>query len=172
MANINLNNLFNSRFTLTSKVDTEINLNKPISEDILYSDVKVDFKTEKINNDLLNSQIVSKDLAVIVNEEAIITSLRNILSTTYCSRLLNPDINFDLRSYLFESINEYTAYFIGYDIFSFLPIYEPRIRVNNIKVSANIASSCYIIDLEIYIPSIDKNVKLSSILNTEGISYT
>lgn len=172
MANINLNNLFNSRFTLTSKVDSDINLNKQLAEDVLYSDVKLDLKTENLNNDPLNSQATNKDLVAINNEEAILTSLRNIISTTYCSRLLNPDINFDLRSYLFENLNEHTAYFIGYDIFSYLPIYEPRIKLNNVRISVNIDASCYIINLEIYIPSINKNVKLSSILNAEGISYS
>ena len=172
MANIDLNKLFVNRFTTTSPVDSDINLNKQQGPDILFSDFKLDLKLEENGDRALNSLKTKNDLEKIVNEESILNSLRNILSTKFYSRLLNPEMNFDLRSYLFENITEHKAFFIGYDILSYIPAYEPRVSIKNISVTAYPDNATYSINLDIYIPIIDKDVKLSSILNSEGISYS
>lgn len=172
MANIDLNKLFANRFTTTSPVDSDINLNKQQKNDILYSDIKLDLKLSDKTSEHLNGKTTNDDLDKIVNEESILNSLRNILATKYHSRLLNPEMNFDLRFYLFDTITEYKAFFIGYDILSYIPVYEPRISISNVHVVADPANSAYIINLNIRIPSIDKDVKLSGILNTDGISYS
>lgn len=171
MANIDLNSLFKKKFTTNSPVDSEINLNKPLKDEILYSDVKFDLETSEFCSSSLNSKKTSKDIATIINEESIINSLRNIMSTKLCSRLLNPEMNFDLRSYLFENLNDATAYFIGYSILTTLPLYEPRIEIKNIHVTTYYNKDSYGIDLQIYIPSISKNIKLSSILNSDGVTF-
>lgn len=171
MSNIDLNSLFKKKFTITSPVDSEINLNKPLKDDVLYSDIKLDLELSKFEGSAISSKKTSNDLNIIVNEESILNSLRNIMSTKFHSRLLNPEMNFELRSYLFEPFNEATAYFIGYNILMELPKYEPRILIKNIKVTAYYNYDTYGIDLEIYIPVINKDVKLSSILNSEGIVF-
>lgn len=172
MANIDLNKLFINRFTTTSPIDSDIHLDRQQGSDILFSDFKLDLNTEENSGKALNSLKERNDLEKIVNEESILNSLRNILSTKFHSRLLNPELNFDLRSYLFETVTEHKAFFIGYDILSFIPVYEPRVSIKNISVAAYPTDSAYIINLEIYIPTINKEVKLSSILNSEGISYS
>lgn len=171
MSNIDLNSLFKKKFTVTSPVDSEINLNKPVKNDILYSDVKLDLELSKFEGCALSSKKTSNDINAIINEESILNSLRNVMSTRFHSRLLNPEMNFDLRTYLFEPLNEATAYFIGYNILEELPKYEPRISIKNVKVTAYYNYDTYGIDLEIYIPDINKDVKLSSILNSDGIIF-
>ena len=171
MANIDLNKLFTKQYTTTSLVDSEIGLNRPVKNNILFSDVKLDLESTQFLHDSLNSKKTNNDIGKIVNEESILNSLRNIMSTKFFSRLLNPEMNFDLRSYLFENLTEANAYFIGYDIYSQLPIYEPRILIKNIHVTAYYKQDAYGINLEIYIPSINKNVKLSSILNSDGFVF-
>lgn len=171
MANIDLNSLFTKKFSLTSPVDSDINLNRPVKNDILYSDVKLDLVPEKFYGESLNSQKTHNDLATIVNEESILKSLQNIMSTRFNSRLLNPEMNFDLRSYLFENLSESKAYFIGYDISLYLPAYEPRIMIDSINVTANYAEDTYIIDLSIFIPTLSKSLKLSSVLSSDGFSF-
>lgn len=171
MANIDLNSLFTKKFSLTSPVDSDINLNRPVKNDILYSDVKLDLVPEKFYGESLNSQKTHNDLATIVNEESILKSLQNIMSTRFNSRLLNPEMNFDLRSYLFENLSESKAYFIGYDISLYLPAYEPRIMIDSINVTANYAEDTYIINLSIFIPTLSKSLKLSSVLSSDGFSF-
>ncbi|MBQ7820524.1 MAG: hypothetical protein IJ341_12620 [Bacteroidales bacterium] len=167
MANIDLNKLFTKQHITTSPVDSEIGLNRAINNEVLFSDVKFDLEVSQFLEKALNSKKSDNDIQQIINEESILNSLRNILSTTFCSRLLNPEINFDLRDYLFETITEAKAYFIGYKISTYLPIYEPRVEIKNIHVTAYYNQDAYTIELQLYIPSIDKNIKLHSILNSD-----
>ena len=100
-------------------------------------------------------------------------SLRRVcVYRKFYSRLLDPDINFDLRSYLFEELTESKAFFIGYDLVHLLPIYEPRVNISNVEVKAYYESDAYEILLHIYIPSIKKNIKLSTVLNGDGFTFT
>lgn len=172
MANINLNNIFSNNFKTTSPVDSEIKLNREPKKIEVYSDYKLDLSTKMHQGESINSNKTSDDIAKIINEESIINSLRNIMMTKFHSRLLNPEMNFDLRSYLFEEITEAKAFFIGYDISTYLPMYEPRIQIGDIKVVAHYNHDAYVIYMNIFVPSINKNIKLSSILNSDGFSFS
>lgn len=172
MANINLRNVFKQQPNTVSKVDSNIKLNQKSENTILYSDIKLDLTFNEDNSGLLNSDTTNKDLALITNEKSILNALKNILNTKFYSRILNPDINFDLRTYLFEELTEAKAFFIGYDISNLLPTYEPRVIINNVEVTAYIASDAYLINLSIFVPSINKNMKLSSVLSGDGFTFT
>lgn len=171
MANIDLNKIFIKKPAITSPVDSDIKLNEYPKNDELFSDFKLDLRCEINNDDSINSTTTHHDIAKIVNEESILNSLRNILSTRYFSRLLNPEMNFDLRNYLFEDITEAKAFFIGYDINMYLPIHEPRVVLKDTSVIAHYNHDAYSINLTFYIPSISKNLKLSSILNSDGLTF-
>lgn len=171
MANINLNTLFTKNYKTDSKVDSDINLNKETKEAEIYSDYKLDLTPQMLQGGSINSTVTHNDINKIVNEESILNSLRNIMMTKFQSRLLNPEMNFDLRSYLFEELTEAKAYFIGYDIATYLPMYEPRIIIGDINVVAYYNHDTYVINMNIHIPSINKNIKLSSILNSDGFSF-
>lgn len=172
MANINLNDLFKKRELVTSQVDTNIQFNQPQKVNELYSDFKLDLETEENKTPMLNGDNTTKDIKKIVNEDSVLNSLKNILNTKFYSRLLNPEMNFDLRSYLFEELTEAKAFFIGYDIIHLLPAYEPRVKITNVKVTAYYSSDAYVIDLSISIPSIKKDIKLSSVLSGDGFTFT
>lgn len=168
MANINLNNYFRKSNTLKSEVDSNIVLNKTDYEKTYYGDLRLDLKTDEIKERALNAKESTKDLQLIVNEESIITSLRNIFNTYKGSRLLNPDVSFDIKQYLFEPITSTKAWFLGYDICNTLPMYEPRIKIANIEIAPNINEGSYTIKLSITIPSLNKNVNISSLLSQDG----
>lgn len=172
MANINLSNLFKRQQTITSNVDSNIKFNQPSEVSELFSDYKLDLSFNENKTNLLAANDTSKDVEKIINEQAVLNSLKNILNTKFCSRLLDPSISFDLRSYLFDEITEAKAFFIGYDLNHMLPLYEPRIKVVNVEVTAYYSSDAYSIDLYLLIPAINKEVKLSSILNEDGFSFT
>lgn len=172
MANIDLTSLFkNENNILKSRVDSDIKLDHNNGKIEYYSDIKLDLKLSSKTGPELNSDLIEYDIEKITNEESVLQSLKNILNTKFCSRLLNPDMNFDLRSYLFEPLSEAHAYFIGYDISNLLPYYEPRIRIKNITVIAYYGNDTYGINLDFYIPSLDKSLKLSSILSSDGFSF-
>lgn len=172
MANIDLNNLFKKKYTVTSLVDSDINLNKPKKDEVLFSDFKCDLEISEYEGESLNSEKTSNDIKRITNEESIINSLKNIISTRYYTRLLNPEMNFDLRSYLFEELTETKAYFIGYDISTYIPLYEPRIIIKRILVTLYYNCDSYVIDLDFYVPGVSKMLSMKSVLNLEGISFS
>ncbi len=172
MANIDLTHLFkNNNNKLKSRVDSDIKLSHNLGNTEIYSDIKLDLTLSAKTNAEYNSDIINYDLEKITNEESVLNSLKNILNTRYCSRLLNPEMNFDLRSYLFENLSESKAYFIGYDISNMLPYYEPRIKIKDISVVVYYGDDTYGVYLNIQIPSLNKAIKLSSILSSEGFSF-
>lgn len=171
MANIDLNTLFSKRTVTTSPVDTDIQLNKPITDDIVYSDIKLDLELAEYNNHAINSLKTSNDFKKIINEESILTSLKNIMMTTINSRLLNPEINFDLRKYLFNNLSETKAYFMGREICDIIPMYEPRVEVENVHITVYYNYDTYGIQINLSIPSSKKNIKLNAILNGDGFFF-
>lgn len=126
--------------------------------EVTYRDLHLDFVNVSTSglykDDTISSSINIKDIQLDTNEAAIINSVRNWLRTTKYSRLLNPDISVDLRQYLFEPVDEYTAYFIGMDIMKFLPYYEPRIKVENCSINVDQDNGVFDIQIIIGIPEI------------------
>lgn len=171
MANIDLTNYYRRRNEKLSPVDSNIILNKKETDPEIYSDVALDLEFSNIKAKEINAKESDYDLIKITNKEAVITSLRNILNTTKNSRILDPDIEFDLRSYLFDGLDATRAWFIGYEICSKLSSYEPRVRVENVDITIDWDEDCYIIDLTISIPSLNETVALSSILNKDGLIF-
>lgn len=171
MANIDLTNYYRSRNQKISAVDSNIVLNKKQTESEIYSDVALDLEFGNIQERSLNAKESNQDLKKVTNKEAVLTSLRNILNTTKFSRLLDPGLEFDLRSYLFERLNTTTAWFIGYEICTRISKYEPRVLINDVNIVIDFENNCYIIELTISIPSLNTTVALSSILDNEGLSF-
>lgn len=171
MANINLDKYFRKENDIKSPVDSRIKLNKNDTDKEKWGDLKLDLTFNEIKDRALNAKESTKDLNRIINEESVIISLRNIFNTKGCSRLLNPEMNFNVGEYLFEPLTSSKAWFLGYDIYTYLPKYEPRIRVNSVNVIAYPTQGYYIIELSVGIPNVSgENYKISSILNQDGYS--
>lgn len=171
MANINLNNYFRKSSDIKSPVDSRIQLNKVQSDNERYGDIRLDLKFNELKERPLNAKQSTKDLQRIVNEESIIVALRNIFNTYQGSRLLNPEMKFEIKQYLFQPLTQTKAWFLGYDIYQSLPQYQPRVKINGVSVIPNNNMGCYIIKLNISIPSISgANFSISSILSQDGYS--
>ena len=172
MANIKLSNLAKTFEDKTAKNPSDLS-NFEKSVNTLYKDIKFDLTD--INNsgiftdNSINSNLSAKDIEVCINENEIYNSLKNWFRTSECSRLLNPDLKFDLRSYLFEGINEYTAYFLGLELMQKLPYFEPRINVEDCQIQLDYLNDAYIINMTLTIPSLNnKTINLKEILNSSG----
>lgn len=171
MANINLNKYFKKSTDIKSPVDSRIRLNKAETDNEYYGDIRFDMKFNEIKERPLNAKESTKDLQKIVNEESVITALRNIFNTYECSRLLNPEMKFEMKQYLFEPLTTTKAWFLGYDIYNSLPLYEPRVKINSVSVVPYSDQGYYLIRLSIGIPALsDENFDISSILNSDGYS--
>ncbi len=77
---------------------------------------------------------VSKDLPIIINERAIVRSVRNLVETIPTERFFNPTLGTDIRSSLFELVNYGTATVIRDQIKDTVEFYEDRIENLEVKV--------------------------------------
>jgi len=78
---------------------------------------------------------VTKDVPSLMNERAIIRSIRNLVETIPNERFFNPIIGSDVRSSLFEFVDFGTASVIKDQILNTISNFEPR--VENIDVLVN-----------------------------------
>ena len=114
-----------------------------------------------------------KDLKASYDLNAILNSLRNILTTSPGEKILNPLFGLDLRDYLFESVTETKGYFLADDILTGLSIQEDRIEINSIDVVVNPDDQEYIINIDIGVPSLNiPSISLNGVLNNDGYTFT
>tara|TARA_R110000796_G_scaffold48911_1_gene117013 strand:- start:16450 stop:16935 length:486 start_codon:yes stop_codon:yes gene_type:complete len=142
---------------------------KSLDQGYLYKDIKFDLDLSKFNRPELYSTQEPRDLNELQDGRAVINSVKNILTTTPGQKLLNPLFGLDLRSYLFESITQTTAYFIAVDIYENLGKQEPRITLQSVLIEGSPDNNTYIIEIEYSIPGLDiYNLSFNATLNKEG----
>ena len=80
---------------------------------------------------------VTKDLPVLMNERAIIRSVRNLVETIPTERFFQSDIGTDIRASLFENYYPTMKKVIQNQIVETVERYEPRVA--NLEVQINAA---------------------------------
>lgn len=88
-----------------------------------------------------------KDLLRLTNEDAVTTSIKNLLMTFRFERLNKPLIGSGLRKLLFEPMGELTEAAIRDAILNTIENYEPRADVRNLVVSGDLDNNLYNIQL-------------------------
>ena len=134
-----------------------------------YKDVDFDLKPAYSFNNQLNRKENIKDIQAIFDVEAIKNSIVNCFLTSPGQKILNPTFGIDLRRFLFEPDDIFTAEVISDDINRRLPRLEPRIKVTGVSVIPDPDAQEYQIYLQINIPSLDvEGLSIKSKLNTIG----
>ena len=77
---------------------------------------------------------VTKDLPVLVNERAIVRSVRNLVETIPTERFFNPLLGTDIRDSLFENYSRTTVTIIEDQIRETVRNFEPRVDELGIEV--------------------------------------
>lgn len=138
----------------------------------LYKDIEFDLNLSYTNNPELYKQNEKKDLSPLYDIKAVVTSIKNILTTSPGEKILNPTFGVDLRDYLFEPVSETGAFFLGKDLFDGLTLQEPRIKINTIRIKVNEDEQQYEINLNISVPSLKVNdLSLKGVLNNDGYTF-
>jgi phage baseplate assembly protein W len=70
---------------------------------------------------------VTKDLPVLLNQRAIIRSVRNLVETIPNERFFNPNLGSNVRSSLFDFVDYATASTVQDQIIEVINNYEPRV---------------------------------------------
>lgn len=79
---------------------------------------------------------VTNDVPIVADVKAIKQSVLNILLTNHGERPFKPTFGANLRSYLFEPVDNVTIVLIANQIKEAITNWEPRVRVVDIKVSS------------------------------------
>tara|TARA_B100001094_G_scaffold237472_1_gene232703 strand:+ start:301 stop:702 length:402 start_codon:yes stop_codon:yes gene_type:complete len=86
---------------------------------------------------------VTKDLPILVNERAIIRSVRNLVETIPTERFFNPDIGSDIRDSLFENFHPTLQTIIEDQIIETITNYEPRVENINVQLDPYIDQNAF-----------------------------
>ena len=78
---------------------------------------------------------VTKDLPVLINERAVVRSVRNLVETIPTERFFNSDIGTDIRGSLFDTFSRETLVTIEDQIRATIGNFEPR--VSNLEIEAS-----------------------------------
>ena len=74
---------------------------------------------------------------MVENEEAIKRAVKNVVLTNRGERFYNPLYGGNITSYLFENFDFSTEFDIKKSISRSVGIYEPRVKVNEVRVDTN-----------------------------------
>lgn len=106
----------------------------------------------------------TSDLLLVRDDQAIRTSLKNLLMTSFGERLFQPTIGGSLRSLLFEPIDAITTMEIKDRILKTILDHEPRVSNVTVDVSASEDQNGYSVDIEYSIVAAGKTDRVSVVL--------
>ena len=107
----------------------------------IYSDIDFNFTKKPVTG----------DVALSFDDQAVIRSIRNLLSTRHYERPFNPDLGSNVDASLFEMVSPLTAAALEKEILTTINNYEPRAIVKSIVVSAQPDNNAYSVTLTFYI---------------------
>jgi phage baseplate assembly protein W len=90
---------------------------------------------------------VKGDIKVVEDSDAIKQSMNNIINTVYASRVgygpANERYGLGLNRYLFQNMSQYVAQKLSENVYRQLTVYEPRIKLTNVHVTADLDEKTY-----------------------------
>lgn len=138
-----------------------------------YTDVQLDLAEVDVpQSEQLHAKRTNKDLKLLVDEGAIISSIKNIFTTTPGEKILNPGFGINLAQWLFEPVSDMVAREIGEAIFGGIKRYEPRANLKHVDIQPDPEKSQYTIQLAITIPELNIiNKSFSAIVDQAGFEF-
>ena len=101
----------------------------------IYSDLSFGFKPSPF----FIRQGLSGDVVRVYDGNSIKQSIYNIVLTNRNERPFKPDFGSDLRRFLFEPMGEWDVYEMESAIRDQLDLYEPRIEVEDVRITEDIS---------------------------------
>ena len=93
-------------------------------KEVIYSDIRGDLSLNPATDDVL----------LVTNEEAIRTSIINLLNTDRYERVMKPNLGSNIRALLFENADVQTAYNLRELIYETIETFEPRCQLIDVIV--------------------------------------
>lgn len=96
-------------------------------------------------------QPATGDVAMKYDEQAVVRSIRNLLSINRYEKLFQPTIGSSLNNLLFEPVSPLTANLIEDEIVRMINNYEPRATISQVIVTATPDSNAFNVSLYVFI---------------------
>ena len=90
-----------------------------------FKDISMSFQVNPINSDTI----------AVKNDTAIARSIRNLVLTTPGERFFNPNLGSRVYESLFDNVDEISAASIKDEIEETIINYEPRVKLQSVKVN-------------------------------------
>jgi phage baseplate assembly protein W len=125
-------------------------------------------RTKKVNlysdfyKDLRISPI-SKDLAILKDEDSVKRAIRNLILTDPGERLMQPNLGAGIREMLFENMTPGTLKLIEERVSDTIRIYEPRAELLDVAVE-NIDEQKVNVTVLFYVVNVEQPIQLDVIL--------
>ena len=114
------------------------------STEYTYRDIKPEFTINPTTNDI----DVNDDYAAIEG------GIYNMFLFKQGERKINPEFGNSLYKYLYEGVTDLTANKIGNEIYTMFDRWEPRVKINDIKITPDTDNNTYYIAILYSIPSL------------------
>lgn len=142
------------------------------SQNYLYSDLHLDLQSKYNINSILYQKSDVNDFKLDYDINAVRNALNNLFTTTPGEKVLNPEFGLDLRKYLFEPATIEVAELIRSEIYMQVGTFEPRVKLNNVKITVFEDVNEFDILINYSIPSLNiNNVSMFGTLNNNGYVY-
>ena len=103
--------------------------------------------------DITLNKKINGDINDMTDENAVKNSLINLFSTMRGSRRMIPQFGTSLYNYLFEQLDDTTAYAIGNELYSVVQMWDDRIEIKDLLVKPNYDKNQYNITIQYLIKS-------------------
>ena len=111
-------------------------------------------RTVRVYSDLdfnFTKHPVTGDVAVKLNENAIIGAVKNIVLTNRGERRFTPTFGSSILSQLFEPLDDMTAMNIKDEILTSITNHEPRVKVDYVNVTPNFDADGFDVTIRFYL---------------------
>ena len=105
------------------------------------------------------------DITRVEDEEAVKTSIRNLISTKNFDRRFHPEIGCGIHNLLFENFTPVTVEIAKRMVAEVLFAYEPRAEILDIAVKDSVDNNELNITVEFKLLNSERPVKVTTILN-------
>jgi phage baseplate assembly protein W len=95
-----------------------------------------------------NSHPIKKDVTKVVDEMAVINSIKNLLLTNHYERPFQPDLGSNVRKLLFDNMDQITASALERQITDTLRNFEPRAQITYMNILPDFDNNSYSVSME------------------------
>lgn len=91
---------------------------------------------------------VKKDVIKVVDEMAVINSVKNLILTNHYERLFHPEIGSNVQKLLFDNMDSITSATLEREITDVIRNFEPRVSVDYINISPDFDDNTYQVSMQ------------------------